>query len=175
MNILARGLAFLQSLGEVVSRSAWEWRRCPRCGDTLTCKWGSYTRHPWFLGGRQQVRVQRHRCEGCQRTYSEQSSLLVQGSWYGREVHRAAIDHWQHLGASVRRTAEVMRSWLGRQERWLLWRPLDPTPPADEQCYLGASTVHRWLDEAGKVAQRAVPGYLGGIPSSGQMGTDGGA
>ncbi len=39
---------------------------------------------------------------------------MVVGSWYAREVQRCAIDHWQHLGSSLRRTAEVMRSWLGR-------------------------------------------------------------
>ena len=173
MNIIARGMAFLQSLGEVVSRSVWDWRRCPRCGDTLTRKNGGYVRHPWCLSGRQEVRVQRHWCCRCHKTYSESSALLVRGSWYGREVHRAAIDHWQHSGTSLRRAAELLRSVLGHQERWLLWRPLDPTPPEQEQCHLGASTVHRWLDRAGKAAERAVPGYLEGVPSSGQMGTDG--
>ena len=43
---------------------------------------------------------------------------MVGGSWYAREAHRAAIDHWQHLGTSLRRTAEVLRSWMGRQEPW---------------------------------------------------------
>lgn len=33
--------------------------------------------------------------------------------------------------------------------------------------------MHRWLDGAGRAAERAVPDYLAGIPSSGQMGTDG--
>jgi transposase-like protein len=68
------------------------------------------------------VRVQRHLCHSCGRTYSEQSALLVQGrsqrppkGWYARELHRAAVDHWHHLGASLRRTAELLRSWMGRQ------------------------------------------------------------
>ena len=121
MNIIERGRAFLQSLKEVAGRSAWDWRRCPHCGDTLTCKWGSYERWPWGFAGRQQVRVQRHHCACCRRTYSEQSALLVRGSWYAREVHRAAIDHWQHAGTSLRRAAELLRSWLGHQERFLLW------------------------------------------------------
>lgn len=130
-------------------------------------------RRPWLLTGRQQVRVPRHWCCRCHKTYSESSPLLVRGSWYGREVHRAAIDHWQHSGTSLRRAAELLRSVLGRQERWLLWRPLDPAPPEQGHCHLGASTVHRWLDRAGRVAQHAVPGYLEGVASSGQVGTDG--
>ncbi|MBI4499253.1 MAG: transposase [Chloroflexi bacterium] len=103
----------------------------------------------------------------------EQSPWLVRGSWYGREVQRAAIDHWQHLGTSLRRTAEVLRSWLGRQERWQLWRPLDSVPPEAEQCHLGSSTVQRWLDRAGVAAQGTVAGQLAEVPTSGQVGTDG--
>jgi hypothetical protein len=173
MNIIERGRAFLQSLKEMASRTVWDWRRCPYCGDTLTCKWGSYVRQPWGLGGRQQVRVQRHWCERCRHTYSETSPLLVRGGWYAREVRRAAVDTWQYGGTSLRRTAELLRSWLGRQERWLLWRPLDPVPGEGAQCHLAASTVERWLNGAGRTAQRTVPGQLEGIASSGQVGTDG--
>ena len=173
MNIIEHGRAFIQSLRDLASRSAWEWRCCPYCGDTLSSKWGSYTRHPWCLEGRQAIRVQRHRCEGCRRTYSEQSALLVRGSWYAREVHRAAIDHWQHVGSSVRRSAEWLRSLLGRQERWQLWRHLDPAPADSEQCHLSASTVERWLDRAGIVAQSTVTEQLADVPCSGQVGVDG--
>lgn len=171
MNIIERGLAFLQWLVSLSQRSAWDWKRCPKCGSSITCKWGRYARHPWFLAGRQQVWVQRHRCKSCGRTYSEQSALLIRGSWYAREVHRSAIDHWQHLGTSLRRTAETLRSWMGRQERWLMWRPLDQPPMV--RCYLSASTVHRWLDGAGKVAQESVAGQLAGIGQPQTVGTDG--
>jgi len=171
MNIIERGQQFLQSLAQLINRTAWEWRRCPRCGDNLTCKWGSYERQPWFLDGRKRVRVQRHRCQRCESTYSEGSALLVRGSWYAREVHRSAIDHWQHLGSSLRRTAEVLRSWMGKQERWLLWRPWEEA--SGERCYLSASTVHRWLDGAGKKAQQEIAGQMEGVPSCGQVGTDG--
>jgi transposase-like protein len=173
MNIIERGHRFVQGLRALAERSAWDWRRCPYCGDTLTCKWGSYPRHPWTLSGRQAVRVARHRCERCRRTYSEQSAWLVRGSWYAREVHRCAIDHWQHGGTSLRRTAEVLRSWLGRQERWRLWRPLDREPAATARCTLSASTVHRWLDRAGRTARRQAVGQLAAIPTSGQLATDG--
>ena len=62
MNIVERGRAFLQGLRALAERKVWEWRRCPHCGETETCKWGSSTRRPWFLSGRAEVRVQRHRC-----------------------------------------------------------------------------------------------------------------
>jgi hypothetical protein len=172
MNIIERGRAFLQTLRELAGRSGWDWRRCPYCGDTLTCKWGSYTRQPWFLEGRRVARVQRHHCEPCRRTYSESSALLIRGGWYAREVRRCAIDHWQHLGTSARRTAEVLRSWLGRQERWRLWRPLDGEPAA-ARCHLSGSTVERWLDQAGQTAQASVPDQLAGAATAGQLATDG--
>src|SRR5919199_4146612 len=173
MNIIDRGRAFVQGLRALSERTAWDWRRCPHCGDTLTCRWGGYTRRPWTFAGRQRVRVQRHRCERGRRTYSEQSAWLVRGSWYAREVHRWAIDQWQHGGTSRRRVAEFVRSWLGRQDRWLLWRPLDPVPPRAGQCLLSASTVHRWLDRGGRRARHEVVGQLAGIPTSGQVLTDG--
>ena len=173
MNIVERGRAFLQGLRELAGRRAWAWRRCPRCGETETCKWGGYERRPWFLSGRQTVRVQRHWCHGCKRTYSEGSALLVRGGWYAREVRRSAIDHWQHLGTSTRRTAEVLRSWLGHQERWQAWRPLDPAPSDAQACHLSASTVERWLDQAGQTARAGVAEQLVGVESSGQLATDG--
>ena len=67
----------------------------------------------------------------------------------------------------------MLRSWLGRQERWLKWRPLDAEPAEEDRCHLSASTVHRWLDGMGRRAQRQVEGQLEGIASSGQFGADG--
>ena len=174
MNIIDRGKAFVERLRELAGRTAWDWRRCPYCGETLTHKHGSYVRRPWFLeGGRQVVRVQRHWCERCRRTYSEQSALLVRGSWYAREVQRCAVDHWQHVGSSVRRTAEWLRSLLGKQERWKLWRPLDAELGEGERCHLSGSTVERWLDRAGRAAEQTVVGQLAGVPMSGQVLVDG--
>lgn len=178
MNIIDRAKAFAKSLQEVANRSAWDWRRCPKCNDTDTIRYGTYTCHPWFLNGRRAVVIQRHKCNRCSAegpacTYSEQSALLVRGSWYAREVHRLSIDFWQHGRSSLRRTAEFVRSILGRQERWLFWRPLDGQAAGAEQCHLGASTVHRWLDGAGRVAEQTVQQQLEGVAASGQVGTDG--
>jgi len=173
MNIIERGREFVQSLRELMQRTVWEWRRCPHCGSTLTHKNGSYTRRPWTFEGRQEVRVQRHCCEQCQRNYSERSALLVSGSWYAREVRRCAVDWWQHGGSSLRRAAEMMRSFVGRQERWQWWRPLDEPPRPAVRCRLAASTVHRWLDQAGQVAQRSIEGQLEGIGATEKVGADG--
>ena len=173
MNIIERGRAFREQVRALAGRSRWDWRRCPRCGQTDTWRHGKSTRHPWTLRGRQTLTVQRHWCRRCQASYSEASALLGRGRWYAREVERFAIDHCQHVGSSVRRTAELLRSLLGRQERWLRWQPLADTPPADQRCRLGASTVQRWVDAAGQRAQQTVPDQLTGVPSSGQLGTDG--
>jgi hypothetical protein len=97
----------------------------------------------------------------------------MRGAWYGRDVRRHAIDQWQHGGSSLRRAAEFTRSWLGKQERWQAWRPLDPQPSDEERCHLAASSVHRWLDGAGKQARKTVVDQLEGVPTSGQMGADG--
>lgn len=171
MNIVERGKAFLEGLKELAGRTVWDWKHCPHCGSWWTIKNGSYTRHPWGFAGRDVLRVQRHLCHSCRRTYAEHSPLLVRGSWYYREVQRAAVDHWQHLGTSLRRTAEVLRSWIGHQERWRLWRPLDAA--SRERCSLAASTVHRWLDGAGKRAAESVPEQLAGIGEPQELGTDG--
>jgi len=173
MNMIERGRAFVQRLKEIVVRSIWDWRRCPHCGSTWTIKNGSYQRKPWTLDGRQVVRVQRHLCEQCHRSYSEESAWLVRGSWYAREVHRYAVDHWVHIRSSLRRTAEELRSWLGQQERWLWWRVGEERAAGREECYLCASTIHRWLDKAGVKAQQGIKGQWAGLENSGQFGTDG--
>jgi hypothetical protein len=67
----------------------------------------------------------------------------------------------------------VLRSWLGQQERWQVWRPLDPAPSDATACHLSASTVDRWLDQAGATATAGVAEQLVGVESSGQMATDG--
>ena len=161
MNIVERARSFRQSLQALAQRTTRAWQECPHCGSWLTIKNGSYQRHPWHLSGRVTVRVQRHLCQTCGRSYGEQAPQWVRGSWYGRDVQRAAVDHWQHLGLSLRRTAEVLRSWLGRQERWPHWRPWEAEAAAE--CHLAASTVYRWLDRAGCAAQASVAGQLSGL------------
>ena len=174
MNIIERAKQFAQSLYEKMNRSAWEWKKCPYCGGTNTIKNGGYMRHPWYLDGRREERVQRHLCYDCNcRTYSEESALLVRGSWYAREVHRYAVDMWVHLGTSQRRAAEWLRSEMGRQERYRWWHILKGEAPAGKRCYLNASTVNRWLDKAGVEAEKTVEKQLEGAKQSTAVGVDG--
>ena len=113
MNIVDKARAFVHSLEALAKKTAWDWRKCPRCGNDDTIKHGTYIVHPWFLDGRREVVVQRHYCRACRKTYSEQSPYLVRGSWYAREVHRYGVDLWQHGRTSLRRASEFVRSLLG--------------------------------------------------------------
>jgi len=156
MNIIERGKQFVQHVWKLANRSAWDWRRCPRCGGTDTVRNGTRKVHPWTLEGRKEIRIQRHLCHSCKekRSYSESSPLLVRGSRYGREVHRFAVDHWQHVGSSLRRTAEIVRSVLGKRERWALWRLFSVEPAEDEQCHLSHSALHLCTTAAETVGHR---------------------
>jgi len=177
MNMIERGRRFVERLRALAKRSAYDWRRCPRCGSTWTRKNGGYYRYPWRLWGREQVRVQRHWCALCRRTYGEENPGLPWKAWYGREVQRQAVDGWMHLRSSLRRVAEWVRSGIGRQERWGQWCICEEQEPEGEgqarRCGLSASTVHRWLARAGAKAQEQVAGQLAGVACSGQMGSDG--
>ena len=53
----------------------------------------------------------------------------------------------------MRRAAEWLRSWLGRQERWWLWQMVEVREAGREECHLAASTLHRWLKQAGEKAR----------------------
>jgi hypothetical protein len=76
-----------------------------------------------------------------------------------------SVDQWCHQGNSLRRTAELMRSLLGRQERYLMWRPWEQAEEGEE-CHLSASTIGRWLDEGGRKAQESVEGQLAGVETT---------
>ena len=173
MSIVERGRQFLHWLRGLEQRTPWEERQCPSCQSHETWKHGTYLRHPWTLGGRQPLVMQRYRCRRCGRSFTPAVAAVARRCWYGRDVRRCAIDLWQHGGSSMRRTAEWVRSLLGRQERFLIWWPLTrPSSPAG-RCRLGASTVHRWLDEAGQRAEQTRRRQLADVPTSGQLGMDG--
>lgn len=184
MSIVDRAAAFVHSLEALSMKTAWDWRRCPRCGRGETIRYGTYTVHPWFLDGRREIVIQRHNCRRCLKTYSESSPHLVCGSWYAREVHRYSVDLWQHGRTSLRRGAEFVRSLLGRQERFHLWRLFAPEPmgvltseptlsEAGKQCRFSKSTLYRWLDRAGEAAKGTIKGQLEGAKVSGEVGVDG--
>jgi hypothetical protein len=173
MDIVARARAFVESLRRLAQCGDRDWRRCLACGSRHVNRHGSYTRSPWTLEGRITRVVQRYECQDCGATHSESFADLAPGRWYAREVQRYAMDEWLHLGSSLRRVAEWVRSVVGKQERWQIWHPLSPSIAEAERCHLGHSTVGRWLKEAGVRAEGQVKGSYKGIASSGQMGSDG--
>jgi len=172
MTIMDRGRAFLQHLRGLGRRTPWDARQCPTCGGHDSWKHGSYPRPLWTLDGRQTVVIQRYRCRRCRRTFTPELAAVARRCQYGRDVRRCAIDLWQHGGSSLRRTAAWLRSLLGRQERWCWWRPWDAGPTVPP-CRLAASTVHQWLDAAGRRAEQATRRGWADVPSSGQVGADG--
>lgn len=173
MNIIERGQDFVQKLRDLAQRTVWDWRRCPRCGGTQTARNGGRWVRPVFLDGQKTVRIQRHVCHGCGKFYDEEHAFLVRGSWYAREVHRYAVDEWMHQRGSLRRGAEFVRSWAGRQERWRIWHVWEQQPEGEGSCRFHHSTLHRWLDRAGREAEKGIEGQLKGLHCSGQMGADG--
>jgi transposase-like protein len=173
MSILHQAHEFVQRLQGLWRRKAQDWRRCPYCESTHTHGHGSYQRHPYRLTGRESVTIARHRCLACGRTYSEERADLIRGSWYGREVHRSGVDLWIHGRMSLRRAAELLRSLIGRQERWKMWHRHSPADAEREPCHLAASTLHRWLDRAGRRAAKGVKQQWSGVKTSGQMAVDG--
>jgi transposase-like protein len=173
MTIIERGRAFLQRMRGLARRTPWDERQCPRCQGHDTWKHGSYGRRPWTLTGRQTLQMQRYWCRRCRRTFTPDLALVGRRCWYGRDVRRCAIDLWQHGGSSLRRTAEWVRSLVGQQERWQLWRPWAVAGPPAERCRLHASTVDRWLDDAGRRAAQVVHRSVADVPASGQVGADG--
>ena len=173
MTILERGRQFLQWLRGLERRTPWEERRCPHCRSHETWKHGTYRRRPWTLSGRRVLVVQRYRCRRCRRTFTPAVAVVDRRRWYGRDVRRCAIDLWQHGGSSVRRTAAWVRSLIGRRERFLVWWPLAVAPSPAERCRLGASTVQRWLEDAGRRAEQTRRRQLADVPGSGRVGVDG--
>ena len=163
----------MQWLRGLAQRPPWEARQCRHCQSQETWKHGTSTRRPWPLSGRRVLVVQRYRCRRCGRTFTPDLAAVERRRWYGREVRRCAIDLWQHGGTSLRRTAEWIRSVLGRQARFLRWWPLAAAPPPEQRCRLGAGTVPRWLDEVGHRAQQTRSRPWADVPSSGQLGADG--
>ena len=175
MTIIERGRRFVQRLRGLSNRTPWEERQCPGCRGHDTWKHGRYERRPWTLAGRQTVVMQRYVCRRCRRTFTPEVAAVERRRRYGRDVRRLAIDHWQHVGSSARRTAELVRSLIGQQERWRIWRPWEPAadPDGDGRCPLSGSTVARWLDDAGQRAAATLRRQLAGVPQSGQVGADG--
>ena len=62
---------------------------------------------------------------------------------------------------------------MGHQERWHLWHVGSSADAERPRCRLSHSTLHGWLDGAGRRAEKQVAGLYAGVSSSGQLGVDG--
>ena len=144
MNIVERAKSFVEAMLGLKTR---DWRRCPRCGSRATQKYGSYTRRPYDDQERTVRRVQRYRCHACRKTYSEQAPDLVPRGWYTRAVRRKAIEMHQHLGCSLRKTAEWLRAEIGKQGRYRIWHILARLAREAVCCHLCERTLERLVDE----------------------------
>jgi hypothetical protein len=173
MNIIERARSFHESLRVLDESRPKDWQQCPHCHGRMTIKNGSYHCKPWDEHGRERVRIQRHLCHACGGSYPEENADLVRRSWYTRAVHRQLIDAHVHMGSSLRKAVEHLRSEIGKQERWLQWHPLAEEPREEDRCGLSVRTGERWLAQAGVAALESVPDQLKGIRSSGEMATDG--
>jgi transposase-like protein len=175
MNSIERARAFLHAVRQAAQRTPWDERQCPSCQGHDTWKHGVYLRRVHTLTGPLALPMQRYFCPRCRHTFTPLQPTVAPRHRYGRDVQRFAIDHWLHVGSSLRRTTELVRSLIGHQERWWQWRPWETAPPADPagRCSLGASTLGRWLDHAGQQARTTVVGQLAGVATSGQFGADG--
>jgi transposase-like protein len=173
MHIVARARAFVESLRAIRRRSDVDRRRCRVCGSVQVHKHGTYTRRPWTLEGRQAVAVQRYQCQSCGATHADEHPDLIPGGHYSRSVRRYAVDQWLHAGSSLRRVAEMVRSLIGHQERWHMWHVGSRPDRTQPRCRLSHSTVHYWLDQAGRRAEEQVKGLYEGVPTSGRIGADG--
>ena len=172
-HIVARALAFVQSLLRLAQRNDLEWRVCPYCQSTHVHRHGTYLRRPFTLEGRLSVAVQRYRCQSCGGSYSQEDPEYPPKCWYARSVRRYAIDQWCFLGSSLRRVAEWVRSTINRDGRWQVWHPLSRPDPQACKCKLHHSTVQWWLDQAGRRAQQGVAGMYAGLGPTRLVGADG--
>jgi transposase-like protein len=166
MSIISQAKSFVQWIEKIAHSPEIERRRCPICHGTHTHKHGTYVRRPWTIRGRRELHIQRYRCLDCQATFSSPHPALIPGSWYARGVQRMALDLWLHLGTSLRRAAEWMRSLMGKQEHWQDWHILSTPPDAAHRCRLCAATIQRWSDRAGERAEALVEGQFAGLPLS---------
>lgn len=171
MNILERARAFVQSL-----LKAPEGHVCPYCGKRYTKRHGSYERTLRDVGGAQEVRIQRHWCHLCQRSYSEPDRRFGRYQRYARRVQRKALDLYVHVGGSLRTLAEVLRGEVapgaGRSRVWEPW--LAEPEPGMPGARLSHVTIWRWTQRAGAraLSQMAQQAWAGVIRFSGGLVAD---
>lgn len=161
MNLIERARDFVKKLLSPIDT-----RHCPHCHSSMIKKFGFYPVTIRDVGGIHTEKVQRYWCHACRRTFSFPDPRREARSRYARQVQRKALDLYFHVGASLRHTAEWLRSEInGCTERALIWNPLlrQKTPPATP-ARLNHTTVWRWEQKAAqKVKAHCQQGALRGL------------
>jgi len=171
MSIIESGREFVKKLLDPADA-----QRCPYCHRRMTKRNGSYNITVRDVGGVRQERVQRYWCHLCRCTYRAPDASREARARYSRQVRRKALDLYFHVGASLRATAEWLRSEVNQgTERALIWNPLlrlKPSPEAPVR--LNHTSVWRWEQEAAQrvEAQARQGGWRDLIRFSGAMVAD---
>jgi len=151
MNIIHQAREFVQRL-----LNPDDPRRCPYCGKTMTKKNGTYRGILRDLGGQGAVPERRQRmwCHLCRKSYSPEDPRRAKHTHYTRQVQRKGLDMYFHLGGSLRRVTEFLRSEINGIERTLIWNPLARSHPEPAQpVKLSHTTLWRWGQRAGQQIQ----------------------
>jgi len=152
MNIIQQAKEFVQRL-----LNPNDPHRCPYCGKTMTKKNGTYggTLRDLDGQGARPERRQRMRCHLCRKSYSPEDPRRAKYARYTRRVQRKGLDMYFHLGSSLRRTTEFLRSEINGTERTKIWNPLARSQPEPQQAVkLSHTTLWRWEQRAGQQAQQ---------------------
>jgi transposase-like protein len=152
MNIIHQAKEFVQRL-----LNPNDPRRCPYCGKRMTKKNGSYEVTIRDLDGRgaHRERCQRRWCHLCHKSYSGQDPRRAKHARYTRRVQRKGLDMYFHLGGSLRRTTEFLRSEINGTERTRIWDPLARSQPEPQPAVkLSHTTLWRWEQRAGHQARQ---------------------
>ena len=173
MSLIADAKAFVDKL----LRRADDPRRCPQCGLTLTKKNGGRHRSPRDLGGIRSVRMQRHWCFTCMRSYSEELPDIAPHHWYTRRVQRKFLDMYTTIGGSLRRCASWMTAEITSCGRTFIWDPLarapwwGRAPEPEPEIELSHTTGWRWVQRSGQSWRQRKEAYTE-VPQSGAVVSD---
>lgn len=155
--ILTKAQNFVNSLLNIVARWGHRQGLCPRCKSDFSKRHGTRLRKVRDYGGRRIINVQRWRCLICGKTWSEPIPGVAPFMRYSRAVIRRALDRYLFNGCSHRVIAQILRSEINGTERARDWDPeglVWPTLPEHRQVSLSHVSVWRWLQEAGRRANK---------------------
>ncbi len=150
MSIVTQATSFLANLLAPARRPV-----CPHCGSSVWKHAGYYRRSKRCLDEVEaEVAIQRYRCQGCGRTWSQRPVWLAPRKWYGRDVIRMSLDLCLDGTTSWRQLSSLVHGVLTGSGRGLRWAPWRRPRPGAERIKLAHTTLWRWFQEAAEKAQK---------------------